>query len=164
MLWQRPSMPQRSRHNTHAVVLLGLVPQSWSARTYRPLLSAAVSSEQHARERSKRKILVPQIPSAHLARQCSWQQLANCCARPTQPNVVSMHAADSAWIQFLELQPRMHGAAECVTDGIRVRARAWATPHGGHDGSLVFSYRVEFSHVIPKVRCVSLAMHDTVGV
>lgn len=46
----------------------------------------------------------------------------------------------------------MDGAAEAVTHGIRVRARVWATPHGGHDGSLVFSYRVEFSHVLAQVR------------
>lgn len=72
-------------------------------------------------------------------------------------------ATDSEWIRYLELQPCMDGAAECVTNGIRVRAQAWATPHGGHDGSLVFSYRVEFSHVIPQVRRVAQTLHSIAG-
>eukprot|EP00892_Ulva_mutabilis_P003988 jgi/Ulvmu1/1961/UM012_0122.1 len=51
-------------------------------------------------------------------------------------------------VTYLELIPSMDMAAEVVTQGIRVRSIAWATPHAEHNGNLLFSYRIEFSHVI----------------
>ena len=54
-------------------------------------------------------------------------------------------------VPFLELVPKMEAAAECVTQGIRVRAIAWVTPHAEYNGNLLFSYRVHFSHVIQPV-------------